>query len=233
MYCFESLLELGVRAAGMSDESDGDCGWGGIASGHRDTFLKHLGVPSQPLLTLRQVHGSHVLAVDETTPGQGARTPMEACCDGDGLVTAVPGIPIGVTIADCVPVLLYDPHTRVVAALHAGREGTTAKIAAIGLALMVSRYGADPAAVHGVIGPSAGPCCYEVSEEIRDACVARDVVAQGRHLDLWITNKQQLLAGGMKSAHISITGHCTLCSTGYYSFRRQQTSCRNLAIIML
>jgi polyphenol oxidase len=232
MYTFQSLRDAGAVVAAMSDESDGDCGWNGIDTGTRNAFLSQAGTPPEDLFTLRQVHGCQIRVVGNEQTGQGAQSANEALGDGDGLITVVAGIPLGVTVADCVPLLLFDPTTRAIAALHAGREGTTAGIALAGLNRLVSEFGVNPANVHGVIGPSAGPCCYEVSEEIRLHCVGRGVIARGRHLDLWASNKEQLISGGVKSDQIKISGHCTICSTDFFSYRRQQSMRRNLVVIM-
>jgi len=232
MYIFDSLIEAGARVAAMSDMGDGDCGWPGIAGGTRTDFLRRLHIPAADLVTLRQVHGNHVAVIEQGGAGAGAQAADDAPCDGDGLITATPGIALGVTVADCVPILLFDPATGCVAALHAGREGTAGEIAAWGLAQMMRRFGAHPGDIRAVIGPSAGPCCYEVSEAMRAGWVAQGYVARGRNLDLWASNWAQLRKGGVESAHIVISGHCTLCGGGFYSFRSQGTSLRNLAVIM-
>ncbi len=232
MTTFDVLLEAGVGGAAMSDQSDGDCGWAGAVTGTRGRFLlaQHMDPPS--LAIQRQVHGTHVRTVGLATPGLGATSPQDAMGDGDGLITNVVGLPLAVTVADCVPILLFEPHAGVVAALHAGREGTVGGIATEGIRQMVSVFGADPGAILAVIGPSAGPCCYEVSPEMRDECGEQGVVTRGRHLDLWQSNRAQLLGGGVKDAHITVTKECTICTERYYSYRRQGTAARNLAAIM-
>ncbi|MCF6285449.1 MAG: polyphenol oxidase family protein [Candidatus Hydrogenedentes bacterium] len=232
MYQFQSLLDAGAVVAAMSDVNDGDCGCDGIDTGVRSDFLNQAGVPPEDLFTLHQVHGCHIRVVDGKQMGQGAHSVDEVLGDGDGLITIATGIPLGVTVADCVPVLLFDPTTRAVAALHAGRDGTTAGIALRGLNLLVSEFGVNPADVHGVIGPSAGPCCYEVSEEIRSHCVSKGVIARVNHLDLWASNYMQLMDGGVKSENIEVSERCTICSSVFFSYRRQQSACRNIAVIM-
>ena len=153
--------------------------------------------------------------------------------NGDGLTTNLPNLTIGVTVADCVPVLLFDPVSGAIAALHAGRAGTTLNIAAAGVQAMVAAYGTQPGDLHAAVGPSAGPCCYEVSETMAAECAAAGVAARGRHLDLWTTNQQQLEAAGLKTAHIAVSGRCTICTPQFHSYRRDKSRARNLAIISL
>ena len=232
MYRFESLLNAGAIVAAMSDGGDGDCGWDGAGAGGRDTFLREAGVRPESLYALRQVHGCQIRCVDGKQRGQGAQSAGKALGDGDGLITMTAGIALGVTVADCVPVLLFDPVSRAIGAFHAGREGTTAGIALAGLERMISEFSVNPADLRAVIGPSIGPCCYEVSEEVCQRCARQGVIAEGRHIDLWASNREQLLRGGIKTAHIEMSAHCTCCATGFFSYRRQATKCRNLAVIM-
>ncbi len=228
MYTFESLRAAGVSVAAMSDKSDGDCRHGFDESSGRGAFLAGLNMDPQRLATLHQVHGTHVAMVDGEWPAFDTTVPR---LEGDGLITALQGVTIGVTVADCVPVLLFDPRTRAVAALHAGREGTAMGIVAAGIERLVAEYGVNPVDLRGAIGPSAGPCCYEVSEEIAARCAGEGVVVQGRYLDLWSTNLRALEDAGVKNENIEISRQCTICSPGFFSYRGDSTVHRNLALI--
>ena len=86
---------------------------------------------------------------------------------GDGMMTNVPGIFLGIQTADCVPVLVADVRRRAVAAFHAGWRGTLARIVERGIGTMRLRYGSRPQDLLAVVGPSIGPCCYAVGEEVR------------------------------------------------------------------
>jgi len=224
------LLENGAAVAAMSGVEDGDCGWGGSESGTRATFLERAGVPPAKLVALRQCHGDEIVVVAPDDAGRGARGRDSALADADGLLTGHPGIPLGIMAADCVPVFLASPGA--VGLLHAGREGTFQGIAGKGAALLCATYGVNLESIFAVIGPSAGPCCYEVSRELRDTCVAAGMVARGNHLDLWASNAEQLRGVGIPAARIRISGHCTLCQPGHFSYRGQGTAARNLAVIM-
>ena len=86
---------------------------------------------------------------------------------GDGMMTDLPGVMLGVQVADCVPVLVADVRRRAVAAFHAGWRGTLARIVERGIGRMRLRYGSRPEDLVAVVGPSIGACCYSVGEEVR------------------------------------------------------------------
>ena len=110
-----------------------------------------------------QVHGDRVAVVTS------AGTTREELEGYDALVTDVPGVAIGARTADCIPVLMYDPVRRVVAAVHSGWKGTVLKIAAKTLAVMASKYGTRAADILAVIGPGIGPDSFQVGPEVAEA----------------------------------------------------------------
>ena len=118
------------------------------------TLLKPAGL--RPIF-LRQVHSDAVRAVDDVPA---------AACSGDALITRQPGLALVIKTADCVPVLLFDPVSRSIAAVHAGWRGTLRRIAQKTAGALRAHYGADPARMVAVLGPAIGPCCYEVGEEV-------------------------------------------------------------------
>jgi len=119
------------------------------------------------LVTLRQIHSGLVRTVEaearrfETADGR-------AVLRGDGVMTDVPGVMLGVQVADCVPVLVADVRRRAVAAFHAGWRGTLARIVERGIGRMRLRYGSRPEDLVAVVGPAIGACCYSVGEEVRN-----------------------------------------------------------------
>ncbi|HEY3840830.1 MAG TPA: peptidoglycan editing factor PgeF [Bryobacteraceae bacterium] len=168
------------------------------------------------IVTVHQVHSASV----RVNHGQ-ARCADDKRPDADALVENTPGVAVGVRTADCVPVLLADPVRRVVAAVHAGWRGTAAQIVPVTLQTMDREFGSRADDVHAAIGPSIGPCCYEVGPE-----VAREfgVTASGRvHLDLWRMNAKQLMAAGVRAENISVAEDCSMCNSAtYHSFRRDR-----------
>ena len=171
---------------------------------HNRALLLSALAPKATLATLQQVHGTTVVALESPTE------PVAA----DGMVTARPGLALGIQVADCVPLLLFDPRQRVVAALHAGWRGTVARIAATGVRAMSAEFGSRPEDLLAAIGPSIGPCCYQVGEELIDRVgPASELLHQhpdGVHFDLWEASRQQLAEAGVRS--ISVLGLCTACS---------------------
>jgi len=180
---------------------------------NRRRFFAAAGVPPDRVVFQRQVHDVTVRPV--TAPG--------TCDATDGVCTATPGICLCVTIADCVPVFLYDPGIPAVGVVHAGWRGTVAEIARKGVATMAGEYHADPSRMRAYIGPSAGVCCYAVGAEVWSRLPASCVVIEGndRKADLKNANREQLLASGIPPENIHTDPACTICGTGlYHSHRR-------------
>jgi len=118
------------------------------------------GNAATPLATIRQIHSGHLLraGIDYT----GRAQPLK----GDGLLTAEPGLLLGVQTADCIPVLVADRKRRVVAAFHAGWRGTVKRIVEAGVGRMCLEFGSRPGDLVAAIGPGIGVCCYAVGEDL-------------------------------------------------------------------
>ena len=181
------------------------------------------------LVTLRQIHSGLIHAVGtEALDGSLETAEGKAVLEGDGLATSVPGVMAAVGTADCVPLLLVDTRQRAVAALHAGWRGTVAGIAEAGVAKMRSKYGSRVEDLAAAVGPSIGPCCYAVGEEVREAFTARYKYAdelfrnmgQAMHVDLWDANRRQLLGAGLKDAQITLVGECSACALDEHGARK-------------
>jgi polyphenol oxidase len=123
---------------------------------NRRKFQSAVGAPDFELLPLKQVHSAivHVFSAKPAAP-----------CNGDASLTNRPGLLLAAQTADCVPILIVDPRERVVAAVHAGWRGTLARILEKTVGRMQFEFGSKPADLLAAIGPSIGPCCYEVGAE--------------------------------------------------------------------
>src|ERR1700728_4298368 len=129
-------------------------------------------VPDLKLVArLNQVHGNVVHAATRDTA---ALRPA-----GDGLITAEPGVMLGIYTADCVPILMVDSKRKIAGALHAGWRGVIADIAAAGVHAM-SQLGARASDIHAAMGPSIGPCCFEVDAELGDR-FGREIEGASKH----------------------------------------------------
>lgn len=161
-----------------------------------------------------QCHLMHSSTVRVVTARGNGQPPAPA----DGLVTAQPGVMLSMRFADCVPILLHDPRRKAVGLVHAGWRGTLQNVATAAVRAMTEELGCAGQDIIALIGPSIGPCCYEVGAEVAQTFTAtlpetaplllrRD----GRriYLDLWQANYQQLLAAGV--GHIYNMELCTAC----------------------
>ena len=139
--------------------------------------------------------------------------------EGDAIVTRDPGVAVSIRTADCFPILLADPETRAVAAIHAGWRGTAAGVVRTSLDRMRSEFGTEPGNILAAIGPGIGQCCYEVGPE-----VARQFgMAEAGKLDLAVENRNQLIAAGVKPDRIERVGGCTFCHPAqFFSWRRDR-----------
>jgi YfiH family protein len=185
-----------------------------------------------PLVTLKQFH-SDVIHVFNDAPADP--------CRGDASTTNRPNLLLAIQTADCVPILLVDPRNRAIAAIHAGWRGTLARIAAKTIGKMQMHFGTKPADLLAAIGPSIGPCCYEVGTEVATQFLSQFPDApdyfdefrtgdepnpiqwlnmmppghqpppKGVLLDLRKANRSQLLATGLRLQNIHTIDLCTAC----------------------
>ncbi|HWE48992.1 MAG TPA: peptidoglycan editing factor PgeF [Bryobacteraceae bacterium] len=160
------------------------------------------------IVTVKQIHSNIVLEA-------------EAGGEGDALITARLGVTVGIRTADCVPLLLADARNRAIASIHAGWRGTVSNIAGETLAAMAAKWQTRPEDVRAAIGPSIGPCCYEVGTEV--GVLFGDSPTEKAHIDLLGENEKRLRAAGVQN--IWKSGECTFCAAQrFFSFRRERES---------
>ena len=174
-----------------------------------------LGVPLERLLLVRQVHGTAVAVRRKGAAGAWARP------EADILVTDDPRVAIGVRVADCAPILLYDPRRHAAGAVHAGWRGAASRAAHAAVSAMAREFGTAPGDLIVAIGPCLDACCGEVGPDVVDAFGSggasdADLVrwfAPGAgdrsFLDLPGANRDQLIAAGIQPASIFTSGLCT------------------------
>lgn len=190
----------------------------------REQLCAQLGIPDSRLIVPRQVHGVRIEEVTEQHLGV-------AFEDTDALITRLKGVCIGVSTADCVPLLMYDRVTGAIAAAHAGWRGTVGRIAVQTLQAMQEAYGTKADDVSCVVGPSIGPEAFEVGEEVyetfaeagfpMDDIAYRHPATQKWHIDLWQANVWQLLQAGVQEKAILVSGVCTYMNHArFFSARR-------------
>jgi YfiH family protein len=176
---------------------------------------RQIGVSVDDLLLVRQVHGATVAVASADRPRPWPRPDADAAISNDSSAA------IGILVADCVPILLAEEDGRVVAAVHAGWRGTAKRAVIAAVEALQSRYGVRPQRLIAAVGPCIGPCCYEVSEETREAFRAAghhaDMLERwfsprgpGKfHLDLWTATRDQLEGAGVNAAGIYVAELCT------------------------
>jgi polyphenol oxidase len=232
-----------LRLRGESEAAD----WAGVAAA--------IGVPERRLLRLNQVHGREVVV---HRAGQGAlharlsgpawpgesTVAEESWPRADILMTDDPTVALVAQAADCVPLLMADRRTGAVAAVHAGWRGTAAGAARSAVAALAHEFGTRPGDLVVVVGPSIGPCCYVVGDELVDAFrkagFAREIDrwfsrddAGALRLDLWAANRDQLLACGVTEGAIHQAGLCTASHPEWFaSYRRDGPGTGRIAAVI-
>lgn len=183
---------------------------------NRKRLCDALGI--ERLITPRQTHGTDILPVTPRFLSLDAAA-QTVCLDGkDAVMTDCPGVAIAVSTADCVPLLLYDDVHRACAAVHAGWRGMAAHIVRLTVEAMASCYATAPASLRVAVGPSIGPGCFEVGDEVvrafvaagfDEAAVVRRYPSARPHIDLWAAAVEELSLCGVDLSHIEVAGVCT------------------------
>lgn len=182
---------------------------------NRRRLFSSLGFESHDVAVPLQCHSNNVQVAGK--PGE-----YESC---DGLITNTAGLPLVVTVADCVPIVLFEPRAAVLGLAHAGWRGAAQGIVAEAVALMVKEFSLAVSELVAYLGPSAGVCCYEVGSDVAEA-FSLDLIEQRGDklfLDLKRANVEQLLGCGLKRDNIEVADACTICSPQlFHSHRRDR-----------
>lgn len=205
----------------------------------RERLLVAVGLDGAPLVTLGQTHEDRIFEV-----GAGDTPPTEPPHGFDAVVTGRSGVAIAIGTADCLPILLADVAGRAVGGVHAGWRSAAFGLPALTVERMGERHGVRPSELRAALGPSIGPCCFEVGEEVVDGLAAnipepeRWVVrAPGRkpHVDLACACTLALVAAGLDRDAIEQVPGCTRCDAErFFSFRREGAATgRQLAVVGL
>lgn len=173
------------------------------------------------LVSVGQTHGDSILVVDhyDNRPEQQGY---------DALITNKKGTGLLIQQADCQAILLYDPATESIAAIHNGWRGSVHNIINKTIRKMVEVFGTHASTLRAVISPSLGPCCAEFihyRNELPSWMHAYQTSAN--HFDFWAMSREQLTAAGVQPGHIETAGHCTLCSQEFFSYRRMMREGKN------
>ena len=212
-----------TRLGGVSSGSLSSLNIGIHRGDQRENVLKNyeilgntLDFDMNNLVLSHQTHTDIVLRVGKAQAGSGLFGPELPECDG--LITTEPGVALASFTADCTPILLHDPVTGAVGAVHAGWRGTVASIAGKAVAAMTREFGSDPARIRAAIGPNIGACCFETHEDVPKAVLeafgeeARPFIfpkGDKYYVNLKEINALVLHRAGVE--HIDISTECTVC----------------------
>ncbi|MDT8305031.1 MAG: peptidoglycan editing factor PgeF [Anaerolineae bacterium] len=168
------------------------------------------------------VHGADVAEVSRADDGTWRP-------EVDGIMTGEPGCALTMNYADCAPIFLYDPVRRAIGLGHAGWQGAMKDLPGTLVRAMQDAFGSEPASLLAAVGPSIGPCCYEVGEpvisQVHDAFAAPNglLVDNGGprpHFDLPEANRRRLLDAGV--SQVELSGLCTACRTDLFFSHRAE-----------
>ncbi|MDM8128166.1 peptidoglycan editing factor PgeF [Paraclostridium benzoelyticum] len=200
----------------------------------RENLCKELNMNFENLTNNKQTHSDIVNIIKKEDIGK--------IKEGDALVTNLKKTPLLVFVADCVPVAIVDPKKEAVALCHAGWRGTYSKITQKSIENMEKLYETNPEDLVCVLGPSIGPCCYEVSkdliEKFNTIITNRDeklyIIKENKYyLDLWKVNELILTSCGVKKENIVNLNICTSCNSDkFHSYRKHNQTTKRLGMIL-
>lgn len=181
---------------------------------NQQRFLTQLGVSNERLAIAKQVHGDRVLFADK--PGE-----YERC---DALFTTSTNLFLRISIADCLPIFLFDPESEAIAAIHAGWRGCEQNIVEKTVQKMKDDCSTDPLSLRAFIGPSARSCCYEIGEDVARRFDSRFLVRNRRgrfHLNMIDHTLCSLSNAGVNKSFVEVDPRCTICTPQlFHSYRR-------------
>lgn len=199
---------------------------------NRERLAANIDISLSDFTIAKQIHSGKVTIVTEEMRGYGAADLDTAVEATDAMITDVPRLCLMVLAADCVLVLLFDPQKRVVAAVHAGWRGTV-KLATQNTAeTLKQEFNCNPAELLVGIGPSIGPCHYEVGPEViaqveetfggTEGYINNETPDGKGYFNLWEANKRQVIAAGIPAQNIEVAQICTYCNAHLFFSERHQ-----------
>ncbi len=249
--------DMGAEVVAFSSTRHGGCSKGNYAEfninrycgddetdihQNRQALCQLLGISDNRLLMPHQVHLTKTAIVDEELLRHSEEERQQLLDGYDALMTNLTGVCIGVSTADCIPVLLYDTEHHAVCAVHAGWRGTVARIVEHAVSAMTATYGTHPSQLQAQIGPGISLESFEVGSEVYEAfaqagfemkAISKKFPSNNNggnhssllpskwHIDLPECNRQQLMATGVPAEAIRLSGVCTYRqSNRYFSARK-------------
>ncbi|WP_202906878.1 peptidoglycan editing factor PgeF [Abyssisolibacter fermentans] len=206
---------------------------------NNDRVLEIFNTDKNNLYISKQVHGDNIIAVDNLNNDDYTILREKGV---DGLVTDAKNKLLCCYFADCVPLFFLDPSKMVVGVAHAGWRGTVNGIAGKMIDVMKEKYNSNASDILVGIGPSIGPCCFEVKEDVFDVFakkiqniseISKQITSDKWLIDLWKVNKILLKEKGVLDRNITISSICTFCNEDLlYSYRRDKGKTGRMAALI-
>lgn len=209
---------------------------------NRRRLLEFFGAKPENLIMPYQTHSDNILEVDADLLNIPLERRKEHLRGFDAVITIIPQVCVGVTTADCVPLLAYDPEKKVVAAIHSGWRGTVQKIALKTVRMMTEKYGCKPENILVGIGAGISKELFEVGDEVVEAFGEAEIDLKNvsfrhffsgkSHIDLIEVNRQLLIDFGILAEHIESFNLCTQMREDlFFSARRQTIKSGRMAMV--
>jgi YfiH family protein len=187
------------------------------------------GFHTENLILLNQMHQDRILVLRESPPV------LPSLLEYDASITNIPGTFLGIKTADCLPIMIIDLKKRVIAAIHAGRQGTALRITTQVLRMMKAEFGCSTRDLLVALGPSIGLCCYEVDERVFKPewePFATPTAAGKWKVDLAQINIAHMKSEGIDEAQLFWVNLCTRCHPDlFFSHRKEIRTGRQLSFI--
>ncbi len=227
MIRFKKIEKFGLSCAGILTKEDIKSNLSENEKTHQiKSILEQNGIFPLTVRRVKQEHSDEILIIG---PHEN-----EKISTADGIITQVPGIALCISVADCVPIFLFDTQKKILGVIHAGREGTRKKIVQKALKKLNDDFDSNRDDIVALIGPSIGPCCYYLPTDLLEKIFNEGlIITENKTLDLWKSNEKQLVEYGIKEKNILSICECTHCNDRYYSYRKGDRELRNYAIGMI
>jgi hypothetical protein len=212
---------------------------------NRKIILDALSIDYRTAVTVQQVHKDKISLVRKEDKGKRAFKYSKGTAQTDALITDIPGIPLLMCYADCVPIFILDPVKKAIALIHSGRKGTELELTLKALFKMKKIFKTNPRSCLAAIFPSIGPCCYSIKEEnkiddywLNEAKYNGEPISlqnkSGRSLDLKKANHLQLIEAGLQEKNIFVNEICTEDHPElFFSYRRDKGNTGRMAAIFM
>lgn len=210
---------------------------------NRQLIANVLGFNPEDIVCAQQVHGNHVYGVLPEDKGRGAKDRITVIPGTDALMTDEPGIVLMAFFADCVPIFFLDPKQKIIALAHAGWQGTALQITFETIKAMEKKYKSCANELLVAVGPSIGPCHYQVDTPVIDRMKEaykekyldffENLYNGYGQLNLWEANRYQAQEAGVPNQNITLARICTFCEQGEFFSHRAKMAGRQAAMIML